>query len=154
MPARTSTNRFARLLNRLFGDRTGAALVEFGLTGPALIIVVLGVIEVGRLTYYQAALSYAAQEATRFAIVREGQVTSSDIEAFAGTQLLGLRQNLAVFTASAPVSSATNTSLVTVSVTYPFNFLLPIPSLEHITLSAQSRGFYAFPGATTVPVNP
>jgi Flp pilus assembly protein TadG len=128
--------------------------VEFGFTGPALIILILGVIEIGRLAYTQAALSYAAQEATRFAVVREGEVTPADIETFAAAQLLGLNTNLAVFTASAPVSAATNTSLVTVQVTYPFTFLLPIPSLNTITLAAESRGFYAFPGATTVPVTP
>lgn len=141
-------------VRRLADCRSGAALVEFGFAGPALIILVLGVAEVGRLTYTQAALSYAAQEATRFAIVREGNVTASDIETFASGQLIGLDTNLAVFTAAAPISTATNTSLVTVQVTYPFNFLLPLPSLQSITLTAESRGFYAFPGATTVPVNP
>ena len=128
--------------------------MEFGFAGPALLLLVLGVIEVGRLAYTQAALSYAAQEATRFAVVREGVVTPSDIETFAAGQLLGLNTNLAVFTASAPVSAATNTSLVTVQVTYPFTFLMPLPSLSTITLAAESRGFYAFPGATTVPVSP
>lgn len=132
----------------------GAAMVEFGLVGPALLVLILGVLEVGRLTYTQAALSYAAQEATRFAIVREGLVTANQIETFAAGQLLGLNTNLAVVTASAPVSAATNTSLVTVQVAYPFNFLLPLPRLQAITLTAESRGFYAFPGATTVPVTP
>jgi Flp pilus assembly protein TadG len=140
--------------NRLFSCRRGAAMVEFGFVGPGMIVLVLGVLEVGRLTYTQAALSYAAQEATRFAIVREGTVTAGDIESFASNQLLGLDTSLAVFTASAPISSTTNTSLVTVQVTYPFNFLLQLPSLETITLTAESRGFYAFPSALTVPVSP
>ncbi len=139
------------LMKRLLACHRGAALVEFGFSGPALIIVVLGVMEIGRLTYTQAALSYAAQEATRYAIVREGVVTTSEIETFASQQLLGLQTELAVFTASSPVSAATNTSLVTVQVTYPFRFLLPIPSLNMITLSAESRGFYAFPGALSTP---
>jgi Flp pilus assembly protein TadG len=144
----------ARLLHRFGRCRRGAALVEFGFVGPAMVVLVLGVLEVGRLAYYQAALNYAAQEATRFAIVREGDVTAAQIEDFAGDQLLGLKKELAVITAAAPISAATNTSLVTVQATYPFRFLLPLPSLDSITLTAESRGFYAFPGATSVPVNP
>ena len=148
----TTANR-RPLLRRLAVDRVGSAIVEFGFVGPAMIVLVLGIVEGGRAVYTQAALSYAAQEATRFAIVREGTITEGDIEAYASNQLLGLKKELAVFTASAPINPATNTSLVTVEVTYPFRFLLPLPSLDTITLSAESRGFYAFPGAMTLPVN-
>lgn len=141
-----------RRLNRFVRCRRGSAMVEFGFLGPLFIVLITGSIEMGRLAYTQAALYFAAQEATRYAVVNEGVATASQIENFASSQLIGLDQSLAVFTATAPLSNATNTSLVTVSITYPFNFLIPLPSLEQITLSAESRGFYAFPqGSVATP---
>lgn len=133
----------ARLLRP--GDE-GASAVEFGLLFPLMLTAVLGIAEMGRLSYTQAALFFAAQEATRFAIVREGQVSDSEIQAFASQRLISLNQGLAVVTATSPVSAVTGTSLITVQVSYPFRFMLPLVSIDTITLTAQSSGFYAFPG--------
>lgn len=132
---------------RMSRNDGGSTAVEFGMTLPLLLLVTFAVIELGRLGYAQAVLSFAAEEATRFAIVREGQVTNEQIEDYASTKLLGLDQNIAVFTATSPVSAQTGTSLLTVQIRYPFRFLTPFVSGDTFTLSAESRGFYAFPAA-------
>lgn len=147
--AAMATLRMTRLATKFARCRRGSTMIEFGFLGPLLIVLILGAIEMGRVAYTQSALYFATQEATRFAVVNEGEATAADIEAYAGTQLIGLDQSIVVFTATAPTSGITATSLVTVSASYPFKFLIPLPSLgEQITLTAQSRGFYAFPQAT------
>lgn len=126
-------------------NERGAAAVELALTLPLFLAAVFGVIEVGRLIYTQAALSYAAEEATRYAVVNEGSVTTTEIEAYAAARLIGvIDSDTAVFSAAAPLDVVSNTSLFTVTVSYPYDFMLPYVADGAITLSASSTGFLAF----------
>lgn len=126
-------------------DARGAAAIETALTLPILLGALFGIFEIGRLIYTQAALNFAAEEATRFAVVREGSVTTAQVEAYASTRLLAMVDSgAAVFTALAPVDPVTNTSIFTVQVNYPYNFMLPMVSNQSITLTASSTGFLAF----------
>jgi len=127
-------------------DARGALSVEFALAVPIILSTVFGSIELGRLGFTQAALQHAAEEATRFAIVREGEVTSSDIEAYAATKLIGVfDREAAVITAAAPVDPVTGTSLLSVQVNYQYLYILPFMPQEGIQLSGNSSGFIAFP---------
>lgn len=135
----------AILLQRFARREDGSPVVEFALGAPLVLMLMLGIMEVGRLIYAQAALNFAAEEATRYAIVREGQLTDQQIENYAAQQLIGVDQSLAVFTATSPIDSQTGTSLITIQVSYPFQLMIPFFSSEPITLSAESRGFLAFP---------
>ncbi len=138
-------HRIGHLLQRFRSDRRGIAAVEFGLAAPIVIMLLLGLIEMGRIVYTQTALSFAAQEGTRFAIVRDGQVTDEEIEVFAASRLLGVvDSNLAVFAATAPVDPGTNTSLITIEVSMEYRPWFPY--IPGFTLSADSSGFLAFPG--------
>lgn len=129
--------------------RKGAAAVEFAIVLPVVLTALLGVMEGGRLAYTQAAISFAAQEATRFAVVREGEVTKEDIENFAQSKLLGLRENLAVVVAD-PVPTAFGNEY-TVTVDYPFRPIAPYVGRDTIRLTASSRGFLAF--APAIPTS-
>ena len=55
-------------------DRRGQALVEFALIVPLFILIVMGIFEGGRAIYTYNALSNAANEALREAIVNQDQV--------------------------------------------------------------------------------
>ncbi len=138
--------RLARAAGLLRREQRGALAAEFGLCIPIALTLIFGAMELGRLGFSQAALQYAAEEATRYAIVREGQVTPADIEAYAATKLTGIfNQEAAVITAAAPVDPVTGTSLLSVEVTYQYEFLLPLLPKEGVALTGSSSGFIAFP---------
>lgn len=134
-----------RPFRRLKKDERGVAAVETAFTFPLMLLLLFGIFEIGRLVYTQAALNFAAEEATRFAVVREGTVTTAEVEAYASSRLLAMVDSTAaVFTASAPVDPVTNTSIFTVQVDYPYSFMVPMISNNSITLTASSTGFLAF----------
>ena len=119
--------------------------VSFAIGLPTLLTAVFGAIEFGRFGFTQAALQYAASEATRYAIVRSGEVTTAEIEAYAASKLDGVFDHgLAVITAEAPIDPITGTSLFTVQVDYQFEFFLPFLPDGGITMSGVSSGFVAF----------
>lgn len=125
----------------------GGSAIEFALTAPLIFALVFGIIDFTRLAFSQAALHFAAQEATRFAIVREGRVGSADIRAFAESQLLDVfGLDGATFTISTAPDPISNTSVLTVIARQDFAFLLPFLPKGAIRLTAESRGFLAFPG--------
>jgi Flp pilus assembly protein TadG len=129
---------------RVVIDKAGSIAVEFALMVPVVLAALFGVIDIGRLIYTQAELSFAVEQATRFAVVRVGEASDEDIEAYAETQLHGIDRVPAIFTSTGPVDSVTNTRLITVRATYDFNFILPLLPDVTIPLSAESTGFLAF----------
>ncbi len=130
---------------RFLRDSRGFMAVSFAIGLPTLLTAVFGAIEFGRFGFTQAALEYAAAEATRYAIVRDGQVTTAEIEAFAASKLDGVfNHGLAVITAAAPIDPVTGTSLLSVQVNYQFDFFLPFLPDGGITMTGASTGFLAF----------
>lgn len=134
------------LLSGFLRAERGAVLVQFGLSLPIFFALLFGTVELGRLGFTQATLQHAAEEATRFAIVREGQITPEEIESFASSLLTGvIDRNTAVITATAPIDPVTGTSLISVSVNYTYEFILPFLPADSMELSGNSSGFIAFP---------
>jgi Flp pilus assembly protein TadG len=56
------------LLRGALGER-GQSLVEFAITLPLLLLVVTGLVDLGRAVWQSNTLAYAAREGTRYAIV-------------------------------------------------------------------------------------
>ncbi len=130
---------------RFLRDLRGSMAVSFAIGLPTLLTAVFGAIEFGRFGFTQAALEYAAAEATRYAIVRDGEVKTAEIEAYAASKLDGVFDHgLAVITAAAPIDPVTGTSLLSVQVNYQFEFFLPFLPDGGITMSGTSTGFLAF----------
>jgi hypothetical protein len=78
--------------------------------------------------------------------VRSGNVTNSELEAFAAARLSGVfDQGLAVISAAQPVDPDTGTSELSVEVSYQFEFFLPFLPDGGITMAGASTGFIAFP---------
>lgn len=65
---------------RLIGDRSGAAALEFALIGLPFIMLLLGLIEVGRALHIRTALDAAADRAQR-AILIDPAASAETIEA-------------------------------------------------------------------------
>ena len=139
----------AGFLGRLLRANGGAYALHFALALPVMLTAIFGAIELGRLGFSKAALQFAAEEATRYAIVREGQVTSEEIEAFAASKLTGVfDRSTAVIAAVAPPDEITGTSRLSVQVTYQYEFLMPFLPHDGIELVGNSSGFIAFaPGS-------
>ncbi|WP_095011062.1 TadE/TadG family type IV pilus assembly protein [Tsuneonella mangrovi] len=70
-----------RALRNLFGDSRGAALVEFALVAPVLLLMVLGMFEMGYNFYIQSQLQGAIQTAARASTIEGATQTSSQIDA-------------------------------------------------------------------------
>ena len=144
------TGRPARWVRRFLRDTRGSMAVSFAIGLPTLLVAVFGAIEFGRFGFTQAALEYAAAETTRYAIVRSGEVTTTELETYATSKLGGVfDKGLAVITATAPIDPITGTSLISVQVNYEFDFFLPFLSQGGITMSGASTGFLAFPPTLT-----
>ncbi len=118
--------------------RMGAAVVEFAIVAPVLILFLLGIIECGRMMMVQQALTTAVREGARTAIV-EGTSASTAIQAvesfLAGTGIKGTK----VTVSPASTGSVAHGQPVTVSVSVPFNEVswLPHPFfLQNTTLSS------------------
>ncbi len=142
--------RPARRFRRFLRDCRGSMAVSFAIGLPTLLTAVFGAMEFGRFGFTQAALTYAAAETTRYAIIRSGDVTTEELEAYAASKLGGVfDQGLAVITVAAPIDPVTGTSEYSVQVSYQFDFFLPFLPSGGITMSGASTGFVAFP--PTVP---
>lgn len=55
---------------RTYRRSSGQSLVEFALLLPLLLVLVMGIFEIGRAVFYYAVLSTAVREGTRYAIVQ------------------------------------------------------------------------------------
>ena len=143
--SRISKTRTRRsLLSRFTRSEDGIAALEFGLVAPAFFVALLGVMELGRIAYTAAALHYAAEEGTRYAIVRMGTATSETIQTHAAERLIGVVDGkTAVITTTAPIDAVRGSQIVSVRVEMDyqpwFNFILP-----NFKLAGESKGFLAF----------
>lgn len=142
MPARFGSALLAGV-RRLAGDISGTASLEFALVAPLLFGLVFGIIEFGRIALMSTTLTFAAQEATRFAVVNAGNVSNEDIRLVAANALTLFNEQMAVFCVVAPPVPGTQTSEVRVTIAMDYAPLLPIP-LAPTTLTGASEGFITF----------
>jgi Flp pilus assembly protein TadG len=69
-----------RRLRALRGDRAGAAIVEFALVAPALLMMLLGMFEMGYNYYMQSQLQGAIQKAARDSTIEGSESVESTID--------------------------------------------------------------------------
>jgi Flp pilus assembly pilin Flp len=138
-------------LHRLHADCGGVTAVEFALVAPVLLGLMLGAIEFGRVAYTQGVVSFAAEEATRYAMVNY-DIDESDVRNLAQACLLGVDPNrIDAIVVTGPVDPVDNTRAISVEVTYNFEFLLPYLPEGIIRLAGRSRGFLIPPPLGAAP---
>jgi Flp pilus assembly protein TadG len=141
-----------RMLKRLGRSDGGAELIEFSLTLPLLLLVVLGIIEFGFLFREYEIVTNAAREGARIASLQTYSPTQTARQTNATNRVneyldaAGLNHLLAGVTVGTPVSTpisvpSTCVWSVPVTVTYPH----PVPFISGII-----RYFGATFGAVTV----
>ncbi|WP_047491804.1 TadE/TadG family type IV pilus assembly protein [Terriglobus sp. TAA 43] len=150
--------------SELFREETGNTLLETALCLSVVLLVILGIMECSLAVYTEHYVESAAASGARYAMVRGGtysgiscgaatsyycQAGTSDILNYIKANAApGIKVSNLSVTASWPgtagTSSACDTAqgsnspgcLVTVTVSYPFTFMLPIPLHKGITLLA------------------
>jgi len=71
------------------GERS-QALIEFALISPVLLLLVFGIIDIGRAVFYYDTLNHAAREGARAAVLASGTLpTNADVLATVTQQLVG-----------------------------------------------------------------
>jgi len=96
--------------------RMGAAMIEFALVAPLMILFTLGIIEMGRMTMVKQVLTNISREGARMASLPEA--TSANVQSQVQQLLVGSNINGATITLNPnSISTASSGSLVTVSIT-------------------------------------
>ena len=125
---------------------TGAAAVEFALILPILLVLVLGIAEMGRAFNIQVSLSEAAREAARYAAIHNAESgythTSAQAVGIAAAPSVGLSaSNVGVAFSTGSTCTTSGNAVVTVTYTTPWMTGFPalIPGMP-ANLSIQSKG--------------
>ena len=92
-------------------DETGQSLVEFALVAPVLFLIMLGLVDGGRIVFINNELSQAAQEGARWAAVQGRAAAQADGENTAVTDEIRSR----IVVAPTPAITLSCTDLGTVS---------------------------------------
>lgn len=140
--------QIGRYLRGLRREQKGATAVEFALSFPVYLGALFLLFEFGRVAYVQGVVIFAAEEATRFALVNYG-ATPTEIQAKARSNLLGLEtDNLTAILVTDPLDPTDDTRLITIEVQYRYEPVLPVFKLlgagdkdGAIALTGASRGF-------------
>ena len=100
---------------------SGAEAVEFGIVIPAVLMLLLGVVDCGRLLWSNATLAHAVEAASRCAVINTTTCgTATSIQAYAVTQAWSLGLASSAFTVN-----LTATCGYQVSGTMNFKFTIP-----------------------------
>jgi Flp pilus assembly protein TadG len=120
-------------LARICRDTRGTSVVEFGLTAPVFVMLMMGVLEVGLLMWTQVGLQHGAEFAARCASINATLCGSaSAIQSYAAQQAFGLNPPSSVFTVSTPACGNQ------VSASYPYQFFTSYFGVPTLTLTARS----------------
>jgi hypothetical protein len=66
------------------------ALIEFALVSPVLLLLLFGIIDIGRAVFYYDTLNHAAREGARVAVKASNQLpTNADVRTVVANQMLG-----------------------------------------------------------------
>lgn len=117
-------------------DDRGDAMIEFAVVAPALMLLILGVLQFGLWFHAQHVVQTAALEASRVVAAEEGTTEKAESRAFDV-----LRAGLGA-SASLPVVEVGMTpDLVSVHVQTTMRGLLPIPGLTEIELESHAASY-------------
>lgn len=120
-------------LHRFRAADRGTSAIEVALVFPVFMLMLLGICEFGRALWTQSALQYAVQLAARCGAVDVTTCASpSDVISYAVAESQPLTIPSSNFSASAQSCGSS------VSVTYPFSFVVPNLLPFSITLFAQA----------------
>jgi Flp pilus assembly protein TadG len=150
-----------RLLRRRRGKaHRGQTLVEFALILPVFLLVLMGILDLGRAVYYSSTLNNAAREAARQAIVDQ---TCANVITTAEERAVGMDASVTAWwtspegvskrTCSPEAGTAAIGDVARVTVEYDFNAATPVIGNIVGTIHLQGESTFTVE-ATCVDGNP
>lgn len=130
-----------RGIMRMLANHRGAMAVEFAIVAPIFLIMVLGIIEVGRAFWIKSTLQYAVEEAGRYVMVNTS-ATTSQVQTYAQGYL---PSSLSAASVSALQETTGSVTFMSITASYSFQTIVPLVPLPAVTLNAKSRVPIAFP---------
>lgn len=129
--------RLPASLHRLIRTARGQALVEFALIAPVLIILMLGVIDYGRVYFAHISVTNAARNGAHYASANcDPTCDAADLTGIQGAAVAETGDLLATSPTNPSVSATTGTDsqgrlYADVTVQYTFNTIFPWPGLPN-----------------------
>ncbi len=117
---------------------SGSTAIEFAFVAPVFFLFMFGIVEVGRVMFTQGVMKYALYEASRYADIHYGAPADEIKKVASDSFILIDPSNISSFTVTA-VDNGNKTKFVTLEIAYVFDFLVPIVSIEPITLTADAK---------------
>ena len=118
-------------------DAAGSAAVEFALTIPVLLGLLLGIAEFGRLMWTQNSIQYAVEQAARCAAFKlSGCGNAGQTQTYAASLVHGYEVDGSEFTVTYGACGVTGTTGVLVSASVPFT---PLLSPKSTTSNSSSK---------------
>ncbi|MFZ5608108.1 MAG: TadE/TadG family type IV pilus assembly protein [Pseudomonadota bacterium] len=132
--------RFHHRLAWLTGDQRGVSIAETAFVLPVLLVMMLGLFEVGRVLFTKGVLTHSVQEGARLALV--SPAASEDAIKARITQNFTLIDpaRLAVFDIDETVN-ADSTRTIVITVVYNYDLAVPFLSDWAVTLREQETVF-------------
>lgn len=110
-------------MRRLRSDRRGQAMVELAIVLPILLLVIMGIIDFGRIYHGHLAVTTAAREGARQAAIGASDLQITEIVLAAAAPLPAAALTVQI---SPPAASRTSGTAVTVEVRYRLPVLTPV----------------------------
>lgn len=110
---------------KLFKSKKGQTLVEMALVLPILILILMGMVEFGRILNSYLIITNASREGARYASVHS---TDSQIQVAINNLTSTLNQEKLILTISPQLSSRSSGSSTTVRIDYDIDILTPLIS--------------------------
>ena len=135
----TRRPRRPRTARRLLGER-GAAVVEFALVAPVLVLLLVGIVECTKMFQAQSTLAAAAREGVRV-VALTNSTSNARTAAVNAASSLGVPAGSVTFTFSrgSSCSGATATDTVTARITYRQTFVSGLLGRTGVDLSGTAR---------------
>lgn len=132
------------------GDRRGQALVEFALVIPVFLLLIMGIVDLGRAVYANNTVNNAAREAGRRAIVDQTilQVRTEALQAASNLAVVASDVSIDFRSSSTPnVANSCGTLVIgcLAHVTVDYQFTAATPVIGQIIGTVSMRGESFFP---------
>ena len=122
-------------LARLRRDSSGAAAIGFAFSAVIFLVLSIGIVEFGRALFVRNQLGYAADVATRAALV-DTEITQAEMQAKVHA---AFRENDAQLTITFTTETAGGQEFRVLSLSYPLTLLIPFLETETVTLALSRR---------------
>ncbi len=117
-------------------DDRGVAAVEFALVAPFFLMMVLGLIDFGRMFWVKSTMQFVVEQSARHAMVNPA-ITTTLLEDYADTQSANIGLTNATFIATSSSSGGIN--YMSIRGSYTFTFITPLITSTGVDLAALSK---------------